>query len=140
MSDNGILDFLISNREKAQLYVHKVHGNTIIIKSKTNPDFMLRVNINKNDYSMKEKILKIFEEVWVAVDSTNPDIPVGTTIIPMKKDSKLQHFMNMDTFRETYVKWEFLCYRGDLDDPQKKAEIVEKVNRIKEQVNKGDDK
>jgi len=134
MSDDTILEILKNNREKDQLYISNVRGNTIIIKSRNNPDFMLRLNINKNNQEIKEKILRMFQEIWIAVESTNPNYPVGTTIIPSKDLSKIQHYININTFKESYVKWEFLCYRWDLEnDPDKKVEINEKVNKIKEQ-------
>ena len=62
MSDNNILTILKNNREKDQLYIYSVNGNTIIIKSRNNPAFVLRLTVNKKYPEMKEKILKIFEE------------------------------------------------------------------------------
>ncbi len=73
------------------------------------------------------------QEIWIAVESTNPNYPVGTTILPQRGLSKLQHYINIYTLKESVVKWEFLCYVDDLNDPKKKAEINEKVNKIKEQ-------
>ncbi len=59
--DSNFLKALKASKEQDSLYVYKVSGNTILIRSRAKPNFRLRLTVKESDQQMKQAILKIFE-------------------------------------------------------------------------------
>ncbi|MGP6240053.1 hypothetical protein ACNF40_06545 [Cuniculiplasma sp. SKW4] len=70
------------------------------------------------------------ERIWVCIESTNPQFKPGDTIIPSKKDKLNQQFLNIKTGKETHVKWKFIGYRDELNNPERKKEMIAFAEKV----------
>ena len=74
-------------------------------------------------------------QILMVEETNNPDFKIGDTYIfaDGKRPKRVQHYINLEIGKESYVKWKFLCRRFQLDDPDVKERIKKIVSSAKDQ-------